>query len=68
MVSVLAFPLESMVKMTSVRGFGMGDSGIEVRLLGRGCFTGEERPVRGNIRPGIVVSLLVMLLPAYNLP
>jgi hypothetical protein len=33
-VSVLAFPLESMVKITSVRGRGMSDSGIDVRLLG----------------------------------
>lgn len=56
-VSVRALPLESMVKITSVRGRGMGDSGIEVRLLGRICFTGDVRPVRGMIRP-VDVSLL----------
>ena len=58
-VSVLAFPLESMVKITSVRGFGKGNSGIEVRLLGRCCFTGEDRPVRGIIRPFEGVSFLL---------
>lgn len=35
-VSVRALPLESMVKITSVRGRDWGDSGMEVRLPGRG--------------------------------
>jgi hypothetical protein len=50
-VSVLAFPLASIVNMTSVRSLGIGDSGIAVRLPVRGCLIGEERPVRGGIRP-----------------
>ena len=34
-VSVRAFPLESIVKITSVRGPGWGDSGIDRRFPGR---------------------------------
>lgn len=50
-VSVLALPLASIVNITSVRDFGTGDSCIAVRLLARWCFTGEQRPGRGGIRP-----------------
>lgn len=45
-VSVLALPLESIVNLTSVRDLGPGSSGIEVRLGGRCCLTGDKRPVR----------------------
>jgi hypothetical protein len=62
-VSVRAFPLESMVKITSVRGRGRGDSGMEDRLLGRAWvgFMGEVRPLRGRIR---AVNMLVY--PVYR--
>jgi hypothetical protein len=47
-VSVLAFPLASIVKITSVRGLGTSDSGIELRLLGLWRFIGEDCPARAR--------------------
>ena len=43
-VSVLALPLASIVKITSVRDLGTRDSGIAVRLLGRCRLIGEDCP------------------------
>lgn len=59
-VSVLAFPLESIVKITSVRGPGIGDSWIEGRLPGCGCLMGEECPVRGRILPVVIVNIFII--------
>jgi hypothetical protein len=46
-VSALARPLLSMMNLTSVRVFGAGNSGIEVKPLGR--LTGEIRPPERDI-------------------
>jgi hypothetical protein len=43
-VSVRALPLASTVKIAFLGGFGTRDSGMEVRLVGRGRLIGEDCP------------------------